>query len=66
VEVLEDALLQIHLLGGFVATVAGRAVTDDAWRLRRARTLIKLLVLAPERRMHREQLEELLWPEGEP
>ena len=65
-EVLEDALLQIHLLGGFVATVAGRAVTDDAWRLRRARTLIKLLVLAPERRMHREQLEELLWPEGEP
>ena len=65
-EVLEDALLQIHLLGGFVAIVAGRAVTDDAWRLRRARTLIKLLVLAPERRMHREQLEELLWPEGEP
>ena len=65
-EVLEDALLQIHLLGGFVAIVAGRAVTDDAWRLRRARTLIKLLVLAPERQMHREQLEELLWPEGEP
>ena len=56
-EVLEDALLQIHLLGGFVATVAGRAVTDDAWRLRRAKTLVKLLALAPERRLHREQLD---------
>ncbi len=54
--------MEIRLLGGFVATVAGRPVTDDAWRLRRARTLIKLLALAPDRQMHREQLEELLWP----
>jgi predicted ATPase/DNA-binding SARP family transcriptional activator len=66
VEVLDDALVQIHLLGGFVVSIAGRPVGDDAWRLRRARTLIKLLVLAPDHRMHREQLMERLWPEGPP
>jgi predicted ATPase/DNA-binding SARP family transcriptional activator len=66
VEVLEDALVQIHLLGGFVVSIDGRPVEDDAWRLRRARTLLKLLVLAPDHRMHREQLMELLWPEGPP
>jgi predicted ATPase/DNA-binding SARP family transcriptional activator len=66
VEVLEDAMVQIRLLGGFVVAVAGRPLSDDAWRLRRARTLIKLLVLAPDHRMHRDQLMERLWPEGAP
>ena len=36
---------------------------DAAWRLRRAKTLVKLLALAPERRLHRDQVVELLWPE---
>ena len=44
----------------------GRRTTGRrrAWRLRRAKTLLKLLVLAPDRRLHREQLDELLWPDA--
>ncbi|HEU5441188.1 MAG TPA: hypothetical protein VFU88_18020 [Ktedonobacterales bacterium] len=36
---------------------------DDAWRRRRARTLVKLLALAPRRRQHREQVVDALWGE---
>ncbi len=35
----------------------------DAWRLRKAKTLVKLLVLADGHRMHREALVSVLWPE---
>jgi predicted ATPase/DNA-binding SARP family transcriptional activator len=38
-------------------------VGERAWRLRKARTLVKVLALAPGRRLHREQAMELLWPE---
>src|SRR3954453_2987527 len=55
--------LQIRLLGGFAVTVGGDALTDEVWRLRKAKSLLKLLALAPEQRMHRERLGELLWPE---
>ena len=54
--------LRIRLLGGF--EVAGaEAVPESAWRLRRAKSLVKLLALAPDRRLHREQVAELLWPD---
>src|SRR5215217_542118 len=35
----------------------------DRWRLRKARSLIKLLALAPEHRLHRGQVLEALWPD---
>ena len=35
------------LLGGFAPSVDGRAVPDSAWRLKKARELVKLLALAP-------------------
>ena len=43
--------------------MGGRLVAADAWRLRKARTLVKLLVLADGHRMHRESLVALLWPD---
>ena len=58
--------VKVRLLGGFSIRVAGRDVEEQAWRLRRARTLLKLLALAPERRLHRELLEELMWPDEPP
>jgi predicted ATPase/DNA-binding SARP family transcriptional activator len=58
--------VKIHLLGGFAVSLDGQPVAENAWRLRRARTLIKLLALAPERQMHRELLEELLWRDEPP
>jgi predicted ATPase/DNA-binding SARP family transcriptional activator len=41
-------------------------VPEAAWRLRKARSLVKLLVLAPGHRLHREQVLDLLWPDQEP
>jgi predicted ATPase/DNA-binding SARP family transcriptional activator len=51
------------VLGRFAVRVRGVEVDDRAWRLRKARTLVKALALAPGRRLHREQAMELLWPE---
>jgi predicted ATPase len=36
------------------------------WRLRKGRELVKMLALAPEHRLHREQLMDALWPERDP
>jgi predicted ATPase/DNA-binding SARP family transcriptional activator/DNA-binding CsgD family transcriptional regulator len=38
-------------------------VGDGAWHLRKAKSLVKLLVLAPGHALHREQIMDLLWPE---
>jgi DNA-binding SARP family transcriptional activator len=40
-------------------------VAADAWRLRKAKTLVKLLALASGHRMHREELVAILWPDRE-
>jgi predicted ATPase len=56
----------ITLLGGFAATVDGEPVAEGAWRLKKARELVKLLALAPEHRLHREQAMDLLWRDRDP
>jgi predicted ATPase/DNA-binding SARP family transcriptional activator len=63
---LGDEVLRISLLGGFAVLRDGRQVPDDAWRLRKAKTLVKLLALAPDRRLHADQATELMWPDHEP
>jgi predicted ATPase/DNA-binding SARP family transcriptional activator len=57
--------MEIRLLGGFGVSVDGAEVDERAWRLRKARTLVKVLALAPSRRLHRELVAELLWPEAD-
>jgi predicted ATPase/DNA-binding SARP family transcriptional activator len=54
---------RIRLLGGLSVAVGDNIVSDRAWRLRKAKALIKILALAPDRRVHRERLAELLWPD---
>jgi DNA-binding SARP family transcriptional activator len=54
---------EVWLLGGFRVAVGGTAVPDDAWRHRRGADLVKLLALAPGRRLHREQVMDALWPD---
>jgi predicted ATPase/DNA-binding SARP family transcriptional activator len=61
--VADDAGMRIRLLGGFEVTVADRLVASDAWRLRKAKTLVKLLALARGHRMHRDALVAVLWPD---
>jgi predicted ATPase/DNA-binding SARP family transcriptional activator len=58
-----DNALRIRLLGGFEIAAGDAVVPESAWRLRRAKSLVKLLALAPERRLHREQVAETLWPD---
>ena len=59
----EAEAVRVRLLGGFRVAVGSRTIEDDAWRLRKAAALVKLLALAPGHRLHREQLMDLLWPE---
>lgn len=40
-----------------------RTVPAEAWRRRHAAALVKLLALAPDRRLHREQVLATLWPD---
>ena len=59
----DDDGVRIRLLGGFEVTVGERPVAADAWRLRKAKTLVKLLALADGHRMHRDALVAVLWPD---
>src|SRR4051812_40394251 len=56
----------VMLLGGFSAAVDGEPVPERAWRLKKARELVKLLALAPDHRLHREQVMDVLWRELAP
>src|SRR5262245_32796860 len=53
--------VRVRLLGGFAATVDGAVVPDSAWRLKKARELVKLLALARGHRLHREVVMDVLW-----
>ncbi|MBA3637406.1 MAG: hypothetical protein H0W57_13465 [Rubrobacteraceae bacterium] len=55
--------MRIWLLGGFRVSVGARTIEKDAWRLRKAASLVKLLALAPGHRLHRERVMGTLWPE---
>ena len=58
--------VSVTLLGRFAADIGGTPVAKSAWRLKKARELVKLLALAPEHRLHREQVMDLLWGDREP
>ena len=57
--------VRIVLLGGFTVSVEGD-VAPPRWRLRKAKTIVKLLALAAGHRVHRDVLIEQLWPEADP
>src|SRR3954454_10667452 len=61
-----DSTMQIRLFGAFAVQVGARAVPEGAWRLRKGKSLVKLLALSPERRVHRERATEWLWPDRSP
>ena len=54
--------VRVKMLGGFTVRVGSRTIDHGEWRLKRAAALIKLLALAPEHRLHREQVIDYLWP----
>jgi predicted ATPase/DNA-binding SARP family transcriptional activator len=52
--------VQVHLLGGFSVAVGDRLVEERAWPDGDAATLVKALALAPDRRLGRPRLAELI------
>jgi predicted ATPase/DNA-binding SARP family transcriptional activator/DNA-binding CsgD family transcriptional regulator len=50
------------MLGGFRVSAGPHAVEANDWKLRKSASLVKLLALQPENRMHRERVMETLWP----
>src|SRR5215213_91026 len=62
----EPQVVRIGLLGGYRLWVGPRVIEEDRWRLRKARSLIKLLAFSRGHRLHREQVMELLWPGLDP
>jgi DNA-binding SARP family transcriptional activator len=57
--------IEVSLLGGFSVKVGGQPV-EDHWRLRKAKTLVKLLALAPGHWLYRDVIIESLWPDAQP
>src|SRR5215204_4706318 len=58
----EPEVVRIGLLGSFRLWVGSQLIEEDRWRLRKAKSLLKLLALTPGNRLHREQVMEALWP----
>ena len=55
--------IHITLLGRFAVTVDQVPVAESNWTRRHAAALVKVLALAPGRRLHREQIIDLVWPD---
>jgi DNA-binding SARP family transcriptional activator len=64
--VIVSALTDLQLLGEFALRSGARVVLDESWKRGRAKSLLKIVALAPGHRLHREQVTEALWPELDP
>ncbi len=58
--------LEIRTLGGFAVIREGRPVAIGAWRSRKARDVLKMLVARRGRPIPREELVEIFWPAASP
>ena len=56
-------VVRAWLLGGFRISVGSRVIRGGGWRLKKAASLVKLLALSPNHRMHRERVMDFLWPD---
>jgi len=54
--------IHVTLLGRFAVTVGGAPVAEASWNRRHAAAVVKVLALAPGRRLHREQVIDRVWP----
>jgi predicted ATPase/DNA-binding SARP family transcriptional activator len=55
-------MLRLRLLGGFGAWLGAAEVPEAAYRRPKARSLLKLIALEPDGRLHRDLAMEALWP----
>jgi predicted ATPase/DNA-binding SARP family transcriptional activator len=57
-------MLHLQLLGGFAVQLGETTIPEAQWKSHRARSLVKLLALAPGHRLHRDQAIDALWPDA--
>jgi len=57
--------VRVYTLGTFKVLVGEQAVDEHAWRRKSARQLFKVLLTRPGRRMTRDEVIELFWPESD-
>lgn len=53
--------VQLYLLGSFSLLAGKYTVAESCWTRRKARRLVQILALRPQRKIHREELAELLF-----
>ncbi|MBV9596694.1 MAG: tetratricopeptide repeat protein [Chloroflexi bacterium] len=58
--------VRVYTLGTFRVLVDERVVEESAWRRRAARQILKVLVSKPGRRLTRDEIVEIFWPDSEP
>jgi DNA-binding SARP family transcriptional activator/pimeloyl-ACP methyl ester carboxylesterase len=58
--------IELRLLGRFEVRVGEAVIIDASWRAAKAKALLKLVALAPNRSLHREQALDVLWPDLDP
>src|SRR5579864_455463 len=58
-------VVRVYTLGSFRVLVGDRSVEDSAWRRRTAKQLFKVLLTRTGRRMTRDEVIELFWPESD-
>nr|WTB28529.1 AAA family ATPase [Streptomyces sp. NBC_00830] len=58
-------VLRLHLLGGFRVHRNDGPPLAERWPRPSARTLLKLLAVAPDHRLHREEAMEICWPDAD-
>jgi len=63
---VQPPAVQVFVLGGFKVVVRSQVLPEHAWRRKTARQLFKILLSRPNRRMTRDEVIELLWPESDP
>jgi predicted ATPase/DNA-binding SARP family transcriptional activator len=57
-------LLEVTTLGRFEIRRQQHVFSGGNWNRRKVRDLFKLLISAEQHRLHREQIQEILWPES--
>jgi len=60
------APVRIFCLGAFRVEVGGRLIPNRAWKTRKVVGLLKYLVLSGGRKVPREQVREMFWPDAPP
>jgi ATP/maltotriose-dependent transcriptional regulator MalT len=58
--------LQVYCLGDFRVELDQAVLSDSAWKSKRAKTLLKMLLAQDDHRLLRDQVMDMLWPDVDP